>query len=244
MISKLECQIQSFPSGYLTYTTNGVYTKWFINQRKQRTYIPKKDRHLAEILAVKKYYSYQLEELKREKILIDSCLNNPDYQFSNANSMLSDNSRFSPLIKSHIQSVPDALQCWTTEPYEHNPNYTEQLIYKNISGNILRSKSELMIDTALFMHKIPYRYECALHLGDATFYPDFTLRNLRTGNKLYWEHFGMMDDEIYSRKAYSKLQIYNDNGIIPTHNLIVTLETKNLPLTPDKINSIIKEYLL
>ena len=42
--------------------------------------------------------------------------------------------------------------------------HPEHLICKSISGNMVRSKSEMMIDMLLFQHRIPFRYECALVL--------------------------------------------------------------------------------
>lgn len=48
---------------------------------------------------------------------------------------------------------------WITEEYEKNTKYPEHLIHKSISGHLLRSKSEAMIDRALYLAKIPFHYE-------------------------------------------------------------------------------------
>ena len=87
---------------------------------------------------------------------------------------------------------------WMNSPYEHNTKYPEQLTLKTISGHTVRSKSEALIDMALHVNKIPFRYECALPLSDIVLYPDFTIRHPQTGNFYYWEHFGLMDDLNYS----------------------------------------------
>lgn len=55
-------------------------------------------------------------------------------------------------------------------------NYPERLIHKTSAGIDVRSKSEAMIVQVLHSHKIPFRYECALHIGSITLYPDFTIR--------------------------------------------------------------------
>ena len=101
-----------------------------------------------------------------------------------------------------------------------------------------------MIDTLLYLNKIPFRYECALHLGNTTIYPDFTILHPHTGKIYYWEHFGMMDDANYAKNTCFKLQTYTTHGIIPSINLITTYETKEHPLSSDFIEKIIQHYFL
>lgn len=92
------------------------------------------------------------------------------------------------------------------------------------------------------MNTIAYRYECALNLGGTVFYPDFTIQNPKNGRLYYWEHFGMMDNSFYIQKYLKKTQIYLEHGMIPTINLIVTYETKDSPLTSQKVQEIIDSY--
>ena len=94
----------------------------------------------------------------------------------------------------------------------------------------------------LYINKIPFRYECALQLGEMTLYPDFTVKHPVTGEVYYWEHFGMMDEPNYCKKACSKLQLYSSHGILPTVNLIMTFESKKHPLSSDMIEEIIEYY--
>ena len=117
-------------------------------------------------------------------------------------------------------------------------------MHKGSSGNYVRSKSESMIDMVLYIHKIPFRYECALTLGETTLFPDFTIRHPQTGEVFYWEHFGLMDNAEYSKNACSKLQLYTNHGIIPSIQLITTYETKEHPLTADVIEKIVEDYFL
>ena len=128
--------------------------------------------------------------------------------------------------------------------YSRNPLHPEMLKFESISGNTLRSKSELIIDQLLFVYQIPYRYECKLAIGDVTLYPDFTIIHPKTGKMFYWEHFGMMDNQKYSQKAFSKLEIYCENGIIPSINLITTFEATDFPLDAVKVENIIKQYFV
>lgn len=125
-----------------------------------------------------------------------------------------------------------------------NPKHPEQLSIKTSSGHFVRSKSEALIDMALFSHRIPFRYECALTLGNNTFYPDFTIRHPKTGDTYYWEHFGLMDNSSYCRNVSLKLQQYSLNGIIPSIHLITTYETGEQPLNSELIEKIIDHYFL
>lgn len=127
-------------------------------------------------------------------------------------------------------------------PFEQNPKHPEDLIHKEISGNLLRSKSEAIIDTFLHQNRLPYRYECKLVLGQEILYPDFTIRHPKTGEIYYWEHFGKMDDPSYYRKVFPKLRLYTSHNIIPSINLITTFETQDNPLTVDVIEKIIQHY--
>lgn len=126
--------------------------------------------------------------------------------------------------------------------YEKNTNHPENLIYKGISNTLLRSKSEVLIDMLLRSHKIPFRYECALPLGNSIIYPDFTIRHPHTGNFYYWEHFGMMDNPAYIEKATSKLKLYAKHGITPGIQLITTYETQTHPLDPEIVEKFIEYH--
>lgn len=112
------------------------------------------------------------------------------------------------------------------------------------NGHLLRSKSESIIDTFLYLNKIPFRYECALCLKESTIFPDFTIRHPKTGQTYYWEHFGLMDNPNYYKNAYSKLQFYTSCGIVPSIQLIATFETKNHPLNSELVEKIVTHYFL
>ena len=95
------------------------------------------------------------------------------------------------------------------------------------------------------MNKIPYRYESKLDLGSfGIYYPDFTIYHPRQLRLYYWEHFGRIDDEEYAHKAYRKLEIYTRNGIIPSDNLIMTFETREMQLDPAIVEKVVRETFL
>lgn len=210
--------------------------------QNQKKYLPKSKRSLAEQLARKRYLSSLLADLTKEKEAIQQFLNH--YPTTRTSELLLTQS---PEIRNllNLHPSPESLPAeWTTAEYPKNPNHPEHLIHESISGNKVRSKSESIIDSFLFMNQIPYRYECELILGNTVLYPDFTILHPKTGNIYYWEHFGLMNDVAYARNAVSKLQLYISHKIIPSIQLITTYETKEVPLSPSTVESILTQYFL
>lgn len=241
-ISSVKERLKHLPSGKLICSQNGEYQKWYQSDGHKKTYIPKSNKQLAEKLAIKKYLSLLLEDLENEKKAIQSYFRQSTH--GKSIQLLTNHSEYQKLLKPYFSPLSEELSNWSNTPYECNHKYPEQLMHKGSSGNYVRSKSESMIDMVLYIHKIPFRYECALTLGETTLFPDFTIRHPQTGEVFYWEHFGLMDNAEYSKNACSKLQLYTNHGIIPSIQLITTYETKEHPLTADVIEKIVEDYFL
>lgn len=93
--------------------------------------------------------------------------------------------------------------------------YEERLIHKTLRGELVRSKSELVIADRLASHNIDYTYEKPLVINGETRYPDFTIEDEESGFKYYWEHCGMLFDPDYKKRWENKLYWYRKNGILP-----------------------------
>ena len=243
-INELERKIDELPDGRLFCVRNGGYYKWYRSDGNKQIYIPKRERTLAEKLAVKKYLSYLVNELKQEKMALEFYFRHHKTELKQSEKMLTDMPEYQELLSSYFSPLSEELKKWMNEPYERNLKYPEQLTQKASGNKYVRSKSEVLIDMMLAQNNIPFRYECALQLGETTIYPDFTIRHPKTGETYYWEHFGMMDSLAYRKNVSLKLQNYISSGIIPTIQLITTYETKEKQLDLDVIEKIIKEYFL
>ena len=242
-ITSVQDKIRELPDGKLICVRNGNYTKWFQSDGHTSTYIPRRNRKQAELLAQKKYLTLQKEYLLQEQRAIDFYLRHHPKDCQ-ADQLLSETSACSELLTPFFTPHSQALQDWMNSPYERNPKYPEQLIHKTGSGIYVRSKSEAIIALLLYTHKLPFRYECALTLGDTVIYPDFTIRHPQTDQIFYWEHFGLMDNESYRHTAFSKLDLYASNGIYPSLNLLTTYETKEHPLDSSMVEHLIQHYFL
>jgi len=64
-------------------------------------------------------------------------------------------------------------------------------IHESLSGDILRSMSEVIIANMLHERSVPFRYEQPLFAGDGTLrLPDFTVT--WAGKTYYWEQLGLL----------------------------------------------------
>ena len=225
----------------MTCNKNGAYCKWYISHGAGPTYLPKSSKELAEKLAYRNYCVKKLGTVTQEIEVLKQCLMNVQ-DAENSQAALGDDSEQGKLLGGYLHNYDEESQQWLEEECEYSKNYPEHLIHNTLDGHIVRSKSEGIISDALYRNKIPYKYECGIYLDGAQYFPDFTLFHEGKRQKIYWEHFGMMDIPLYCEKAYSKLRTYGVHGIIPTINLITTYETRSHPVDSMKIQSVIDEY--
>lgn len=243
-LDQISHELKNLPEGKIICAKNQNNWKWYHSDGKSHTYIPKSQRSYAEKLAVKKYLSTLSDELSQEKKAIDSYLRHHDANPHTSTELLTNHPGYHELLNPYFSSFSQELSDWTLAPYEHNQAYPEHLKVKTSSGIFVRSKSEALIDMVLYKNRIPFRYECALHLDDTTLFPDFTIKHPETGELFYWEHFGKMDEIAYCKNSYQKLYLYSTHGIFPSINLIVTLETLDNPLSSEVIEKLVEHYFL
>ncbi len=242
-ITMLKRQLNKFPEGTLQCRKNGKYHKWYIKAGEQSRYVPKNEHQTLSKVATKMYLMLQLEELSEEKEAIDKYLNNYSRK-EKSKKFLIENPEIKNLIPKKYYEMPENDIAWMNEEYDKNPKEFTGPKHKSITGNILRSKSEAIIEEVLIKYNIPYRYECKLVVAGETFYPDFTIIHPRTRKKIYWENFGMMDKSKYRRDTASKIQMYINDGYIPFVDIIMTFETAAKPLTTEEVEMFVQIYLL
>lgn len=242
-IHRLEKNLSGLPDGKLICNRNGKSYKWYHSTGGKYKYILKSDIKFAKALALKTYYSLQLEDLLNEKEALEKYISTHNEK-SFTRELLANNSEFRKLLSEYFSPTNEELKRWAREPFEGNPYSKDELVHKCESGHIVRSKSEAIIDSLLHENNIPFRYEAPLKLGKHIIYPDFTIRHPITGEFYYWEHCGMMDDARYSGKAFSKMKLYNSNGILPMEHLIMTFENEKDGFNVDRVKKLIKEYFL
>lgn len=240
-IKQLQDELSQLPNGNLFSCCNGKYTKWYISCNGKVEYLPKRERKLAQQLALKKYISYKLEELKQELTALNTYISNLEKIQSQSN-FLSTNPQYIELLPDTYTKRFGKYEEWANVSYKANEKHPEGLIHMCKAGRFLRSKSEVIIANALYEYGIPFRYEEVLELGDVVVHPDFTIVDPTSEKRFYWEHFGMMDDEKYMSSWEQKMRLYIQNGIVPGIDLICTYETKERPINSMQVNRIIDNY--
>jgi hypothetical protein len=128
----------------------------------------------------------------------------------------------------------------------------EGLIHRTERGDLVRSKSELVIADKLHANGIDYVYEQPLHLPDGKVrYPDFTITDHARGVTYYWEHLGLLGDPGYHSRWKKKRNEYIAAWIKPHEEgggsggiLIETHDDSKGGLDAGQIAKIIKEVIL
>lgn len=231
--------LSSYPPGRLYINQDRQYQKWYIKSSDgSQKYLPKDQRATAEVMAEKEYLSERMKNNIKELKATELYLANHVSSFDAESKYLTPESKYYDLLKHKYSSTERVASEWIQTPFETNEGYKENLNYYSPTGNILRSKSEMMIDIYLNNQGATYRYESKLMLNDGSCtFPDFTIMN-KSGRLVYWEHFGKMDDPEYVEGFNKKIALYERNGIYINETLFCTFETLKSPLLPEDIEYI------
>ncbi len=215
-------------------------------------YIKKSEIDYIKQLAQKDYHQKALKSAEKELRAIEWYMSmSPKYSYEEIFSHLK--AERQELVIPLVETEKQFVERWSA--LEYNGRYFNEDVPElyTAKGERVRSKSEIIIADLLSKEGIPYRYECPLELKvneangrkalTRTVYPDFTVLNVRTRKELYWEHFGIMDDPEYAEKALKKILLYEQNGIMIGHELIVTFESRLTPVNQQNVLAKIDIFL-
>jgi hypothetical protein len=129
--------------------------------------------------------------------------------------------------------------------------FEENLIHRTARGEMVRSKSEVIIADRLADLDVEYTYERPLTIEGVTKYPDFTIEDMETGITFYWEHCGMLHVPNYRKRWEEKLAWYGKHSILPHEDgggengtLIITRESPQGGISSQEIERIIRDVIL
>lgn len=242
-IRRIDKQLETLPKGDLSCTKNGKYVKWYYTNENVRRYIPKQEEKFAKLLAKRKYLTALKKDLEKERRILLKLIDFKPNSFRTHLEIL-ESAGYAELLKDEVKPHNKQYEEWMEEHYETNTYRQEGQLHDVGEGLLVRSKAEAMIVAALRKYNIPFRYECICYLGKEKVFPDFTIIHPKSGKLYYWEHLGKMSDCTYYSDQYKKLKKYNDAGIVMGINLIITTETKDIPLNYATIEHRIKEFFL
>jgi len=129
--------------------------------------------------------------------------------------------------------------------------FEENLIHQTSHGDMVRSKSEVIIADRLSDLGVEYLYEHPLKIEGVTKYPDFTIEDMESGTTFYWEHCGMLNIPNYRRRWEEKLAWYKNHDIVPYEDgggengtLIITSDSQRGGISSQEIERIIRSAIL
>ena len=244
---EIKNQLQDAPEGSLRISKSRGRTQYYLRKKptdRGGVFIKKDKKELAARLAQKDYDQKLLKAVCLEMKAIDIFLHDyPELEAEQVFLKLSDARK--ELVIPFIDPDEVYARRWQDMPFRGKSFNDNTVGFLTDKGERVRSKSEKIIADLLMKEGVPYRYECPLELkGAGINYPDFTVLNVRLRKVMYWEHQGMMGDEEYAGKAIRRTAAYQENGIFPGDQLILTSETKNRPIDVKQIQGIIRYYLL
>lgn len=242
-----EKSLKKAPEGTMWISGTHGKPQYFLKKEKEKgrgSYIPKKNMKLIKALAQKDYDQKFLKECYTLLSSIEEFQKrNPEDLLEKSYTNLSETRR--SLISSYTLTDEEYADNWLKEEFNGKSFYADSPVIITERGERVRSKSEKIIADKLYAMGIPYKYECPVYLdGFGTVYPDFTLLNKHTRKEYYYEHFGMMDDPEYSRKAFLKLNDYMINGYYPGDTLLFTFETSDRTLDMQMFEGMMQTFLL
>ncbi len=172
---KVETLMNGVPDGYLKWQNkNGktyYYHQYVINnngesdKKVKREYIKKNNISLAKKLAQKHYFSIINPIIKKNlKELNRFVKNYRQDELENVYDSLCDERK--QLVSPLQVGIEEKRRRWIEETYEKNTMYPENLRFETEKGDMVRSKSEVIIANILFKHQkhISYKYERPLEV--------------------------------------------------------------------------------
>lgn len=108
------------------------------------------------------------------------------------------------------------------------PEFNLNKIYTTQKGDLVRSKSEVIIANMLYTSNIDYIYEKKLVINNNSKFPDFTIYH--NNKTFYWEHLGLIGIESYDNNWLEKKDLYDK---YLSDQLIITYES---PLLTDNVS--------
>ena len=236
LISAKTASVASAPDGKLKVFSIDGHTRYLIKNKEGKWV--RINKSAADTLAQRKYDIAILRSAAKEKTILSRALNSyPDPCVEDVYSQLPQLRK--PMVHPIRLSDDEFTADWLATPFKQKTDDTQNCIFKTKHGDMVRSKSELIIANRLFELDIPYRYEAELRLGNTIIHPDFTILDIRRRREVYLEHCGRMDDPAYSSKVVKRVNLYIKNNILPGDRLFLSLESLDVPLNMEILDKIL-----
>ena len=257
-IKKLESEMKDMPEGYLTRVRRDKEIYYYhrlpprgFRKKAKRVGITKNEEMIHQ-LARKRYVQESLktaranleilEKARAGYIPIDPAslragLGGP---YSNLPLWM-----FAPLTATaNASGSEDSAGEFDDYDQWHNDYRPQELTQTSHDGVPMRTKSEVNIAGRLGHFGVESIYEKPIRINGVVYRPDFTIRRPRDGKTIFWEHAGLMEDPKYRQRHEKKMIVYEDYGIVPWSNLIVTYDDASGGIDMKLVDGLIQGWLL
>lgn len=246
IIRETSARLKDAPNGTLRLSKSHKQLQYYqcTKEKKSGFYINKSNIDMARQLAQKTYDEKVLKLAQKRLLQIHKITK--DYKENEIEEIfLKERVERQKLIEPVELTWKQKVKEWKAKEYKGKGFRDDAPMILTERGERVRSKTEKIMADYFFRNGIEYKYECPLYLnGHGTIYPDFTFLSPKTGEEIYWEHNGMVDDPTYSRNMVKKIHAYENNGIFSGERLILTFETEQTVLNTSKIEQLTKRYLM
>jgi len=242
-------ELRGLPNGNLMVTKNDgrsvIYRVTYVKGKRKRKSITKDSDMICQMLR-REYLEEEVEALKHNKELLLSVMGKMSTVDSTAR-MRSLMERYPWMSDEQLKAAitaPDAGDdSWNSTPLNMNFFNEGSLRHVTSWGLRVRSKSEALIAEMFHKYDICFKYESALDVDGTNVYPDFKIRRA-DGKIIWWEHRGLMNNREYSMRQHQKDIIYEENGIVPWDNFVVSYDNLEGDINLKIVEGLIKTWLI
>ncbi len=244
----LERELKGLPEGDLYVYDNNEARRYYCripkggNRKKERRTGVKRNPEKLMKLVRKRYLSDALLVIDDDIAAVEELIQK--YRPLDENSLMNDFAKRFPELVPGIYAGKSEINDWTKKHIAKSDYHPESLTSTALDGTSRRSLGEILIGSKLDHYGLSYEYEAKLVFPDRTFIPDFKIRRPRDGKIIYWEHVGKVSDEKYMRDFRAKLRDYEDYGIVPWDNLIITYGQVDGGINEKMVDAMIQAWLL
>ena len=245
--SDAEKRLKEVPEGSLRIggcRSRPQYYHYFSGGDNNGVYISRKNEKLIKELAQKAYDRKIIRLTKKRLKQIKRMLK--DYDDNEIeNIFIKEGKERQKFICPAEPTWEQTMAAWISKDYKKKEFEDGAPLILTERGERVRSKSEKIMADYFYANGINYKYECPLYLEDfGVVYPDFTFLSKKMRMEIYWEHNGMMGENLYAQNAVRKINAYIRNGIYPGERLIITYETDKTILDMEIVKMYAEKYLL
>lgn len=240
-------ELEDQPYGHIRLTTCNGHSRYYLRKDpKDRSgqYISKENEELVRALMKKDYLERVRRRIEKEMSLMTRYI--AFLEKDRGDLVYSKMSTGRKALVEPVMLTDDELaEVWARQKYKQSTYLPEFKVYPTKRGEMVRSKSEVLLADMFYEMGIPYRYEQVVKTKDGNMYaPDFTLWDKRRRREIYHEHFGLVDDPDYRRDRFlRKIDEYRKSGIFFGFNLTATFEGEGTVLDMNEIRKMFENLL-